>query len=752
MSAQPSSSVHGRRARGPRWPLVLVLVVLVLAVAVAQFVSFVPVDPTRGTLQNDQPLLLWVAGDYGSSTDHINGVRTVNGTTLILNDLYSPTNASATWSISFPEAYDAPGHTIDYTFWLPATMAFSRNDTPLQVTVDGRAFAYQPSHPQNVTFQQAPIYVPDPNDTEHLPGLFNGFLGGGLYVPLASSSASVNATVVVVLTVPAGAQVTLPHIVFSAAPAPSTAAASGMVEERGWVMLPVLAVGVAGVAWAFRRLWVAEVAGVVALGLGIRLAVAPIFLHTDLVTLTQYPVLLYSYGIVNQQSFIYGPTWFLSLLAPAAPLYAAGLTPSTNAFNVLFKLTPIAFDGLTFLVLLRLLKKHLDERTAYRWATFGWLLNPFVIYFSAVHGLDESAIAFFVVLAIYAAGERRWVRSAISEALAVLTLYPAAFALPPLLALKRRPLWFVGMAIILPLLVLAILLLALYQSVSPAIAYFGVVAGGASTSNLPTYGSLASAQTPWFILTRGFSLTPSPLVGLAVVAVAFLVLVIVRRPVAGETLPAAVALALFGFYLSYQSFFVQLLVWLVPVLVVLLAVGPRPARRGLEFLLGIGLLAIAINLSAPWCPYQDAVASLVLFSFLAAPLLILLKVPSTRLLERVATVLTAAAFVLALLLTALSALVHPFSIAMVTLAAVATVCLGIPVLLADNPPAWTRKELVPLLLTVVTTGASLGFLYADSPQWGTAANAVILATALLVVLYCLCRFTWSTHLWLRTDA
>ena len=751
MTTETSPPSRGPSPGRPWWPFAVVVAILAVGLASAQLGWVSPIDPVRGTPQTAQPQLLWVTGDFGSATQHVVGNHTVEGNKLILNYLVSTANATATWSISFPETNDVQGQTLDYTFWVPAEMQFLRNDTPLHVTVNGEAFRYQPTLLANATNWPTQVYVPSPNSSQQLPGLFGGFLNHQLYVPFSGTFRTINSTVTVQMTVPAGAEVTLPNIVLSISPAPSGASAA-TAQQRGWLLLPVLAVAVAAFAWALRKLDVRRVGTVFALGIGIRVALAPLFLHTDLVTLIQFPTFFYSYGITNLQSFIYGPTWFASLIVPASPFYAAGVSPSTDAFNVLFKLTPIAFDGLTYLVLLRLITGLRDEKTAYRWATFGWLLNPFVIYFSAVHGLNESVVAFFVVLAVYLVLRSHWLRGAVGQTLAVLTLYPAAFAIPPLLAIRGRPVRFVVATLALPVVLMAILFLAVYRSVAPAWAYLGVVIGSTSASNLPTYGALGSAQTPWLLFSRGFGFVPNPLEGLILAASLFLVLVLVRRPVSPATLPAAVLLAMLFFYLSYQSFFVQLLIWIVPLLVILLALRLRPSRQALSFLLGTSLFALGINLAAPWFAFVTTVLSLLLFTALFVPLLVLVPSPLPSFVRRAVRAIDGIGFAVAIALLALTESTVPTAWDLVGLTLIVAVGAGIVAFVPIERPQWAERRGFDPLLSGVCLMGLLGYFYAVFYTGSVVVTGLLLALALFLALVNLSRAAWATHLWLGTYA
>jgi len=746
------SAPRAGRAVLPRWSLLFLLpVVLALALLVAQLGWVTPVDPVRGTAQTDRPVLLWVTGAYGSSTSQVVGNHSVNDHTLVLNTLASAVSANASYAIPFPEAYDLSGHTVDYTLWIPATMLFVRNDSPLRCTLDGREFSFQPSYPQERTEAGTILFGPAPNQTERLPGLFSGFLGNYLYVPFTASAIPPESTLNVSISVPASAEITLPNIVVTATP-PASSASLGSASERGWLVLPILVLGAAALVWFVRKLGVAQVAVPFTVGIGLRLALAPLFLHTDLVTLTQYPVLTYPYGIVNLQSFIYGPTWFLSLIVPAAPFYAAGVTPSTDAFNVLFKLSPIVFDGLTYLVLLRWLTSLRGSRTAYRWATFGWLFNPLVVYFSAVHGLNESAVAFFLALALYLVWRRRWQSAAVGETLAVLTLYPGVFVLPSLLALKRRPLGFAVAVLLLPVAVLGAFFLGWYRTLGAVTAYAGTVLGSTSATSFPVYGSATSTQSPWLLLVRAFGQYPSPLIGLVVVALLFFVLAVIRRPPTVETLPAAFLLAMLGFYLSYQSFFVQLIVWIIPAVIVLLALRPMQRGRSLAFLLSLSVLGLVVDFASIRVPYLTSVLSILLLTALAVPLLIFLRLPSSVRVEKAGIAFEVGTLLLALGLLVLNVDTPTFSSLYLALAVLAAVGFGVPLFLRAVRAQFTPPRVVPSLVAGFTAASSLAYLYAvTSSGWEISVSSGVLIVALLVTLVSLVGAAWSAHLWLGTD-
>ncbi len=741
----PTASPESK-SRSTLW-LALPLAFLVLAAFIAQTNLVTPIDPVRGGPQTDQPMVLWVTGEYGNAYRSLQGNHSVQGTTLALGSLNSTSNAGATWSFSFSEAYDLAGRPADLTLWLPAEMSFSRNDTPLLASVDGQAFRFVPSASMNVTWRPTAIYVPGSNQIARLPGLFANFTGNYYYVPLTATAVPVNTTITASVLLPPGVAMTIPNVVFSAAPAASVSSA-GMAQARGWVLLPVLGLSVLAVAWLFRKLWHGPLALTLSLGLALRLALAPLFLHTDLVTLTQYPILVYSDGVVNFQSFLYGPTWLVSLVVPPSPFYAAGVTPTADAFNVLFKLTPIVFDGLTYLLLFRYLSDSRGARTAFVWATYGWLLNPLVIYFSAVHGLDESVVAFFVLLTVYLVERRRWSGASLGATLGLLTLYPVVFLWPALLAIKGRPRRFVLYLAALPLVTFGLLIAVLYRSLAPGIAYAAGVLASASPDGLPTYGSVESPMSPWFYVNRAFGLQPMVLVGLAVVVGLFLWLGIRHRGLTVFAVPAATFVSLVIFYLSYLSFFVQLLLWIVPILVVLLARVTGPARLRLAWLIGVSVLVLAINLMTSPLPFLVGALAPLLFALLLTPLLTLLPLPTRSALGPWRRRIGNASSVAGVILVALTAVTTPRVFELTLLASVATVGLVLAALRDHRYARLDRAARSYPFAVFLSVGAAMGYLYHVVEVGHFVLGGLCFAIAFLIALDGLSRVSVLFHDWL----
>ena len=612
------------------------LFALVISLVFAQTGLFTPIDPIRGVAQSSPALLDWVVGDYGTATTSLIGNHTTLGKTLLLNDINSPQPALANWSLTFDVSYDLTDKNVTTTLWIPASMASASISTPLVAVVNGHPLTFQPTHATNVSYYPLPVYVPAPSATSHLPAPYAGFSGNYLYVPLSFTSVGISSTILISLTVPAHFQDYIPNVIVTVQPSAS-AASSTSARWTGLAMLPLLAAAVGLGLWLIRRWTTPSISKLLAVGVSARLLIAPFFLHTDLVTLSQYPRLFYDYSIVNLQSFIYGPVWYASLVVVPSPLYAGGLSPSVESLNLLFKLTPIAFDGLTYLALYRLLKGSLEERLALRWATLGWLFNPIVVYFSAVHGLAESVIAFFVVMAILLFRQGRHLWTAVSAGLAVLTLYPALFGVLAISSARRLKLSSRLALLLFPFVVMAGLFLAVYHATVPIESYIQSVVATTNPTALQLYGSPASVQSPWFLPYRSANLYPSPVWGLVVAAVLFIAAIIFFGGVSEKLVPLSVFVAFFIFYLSIQNFSAQFLIWTLPVFVYLVSMQTARFDRGLTIVWGasaLGLVCLYMNLnpwtyrSPSWNTYlanADPYIAMVLFAVLASPLVVWLS-------------------------------------------------------------------------------------------------------------------------------
>ncbi len=204
---------------------------------------------------------------------------------------------------------------------------------------------------------------------------------------------------------------------------------------------------------------------VIAVGLAIRLIMAPFFAH---------PFDVYAW-YVNAESFLSGarPLWsflvpysysFFLFVFPAAVAFnfvspytgsytipMSSLNPALNPglqwnitvvpgplFDLLVKLPLVASDVLITLLLYRMVRKHLgDERLAVSIAAL-WFLNPLTIWVSSGWGTFDTLPALFTVLALYFVLEQKFAFSGISLAGAIAMKYYAVALIIPLMILSWR--------------------------------------------------------------------------------------------------------------------------------------------------------------------------------------------------------------------------------------------------------------------------------------------------------------------------
>jgi hypothetical protein len=745
------------RSRGP---LLLVVLVLAVVVVVTQVVPFTPIDPVRGHPQTVQPVVLWVLGTYGSQTSALTGNRTTSGNSLLLNNLNATGAATATWTVSFPIAYDVGGRSVNVTVWLPAyappavgpepLLYSATNSSPITLTVVDHELVFQPETPTSVPWWPSTLYVAALNQSAQLPELYANFSGGFRYIPLSFTTDAVAPELHLSITVPAGSQVWFPNLFITVAPAATAAASSSAEQWVGWAVLPVAGLAVLGGVWFLRRVWVAALGWTLGAGMAVQVALAPVFLHTDLITLSVYPTLLYRFGIVNLEGIVYGPAYYASLVAAPAPFYAAGLTPTLNTLNLLFKLTPIAFDGLTFVLLYRLLEPKIGPRSAYRWSTFGWLLNPLVVYVASVHGLAESVVAFFVLLSVYEIEQHRLGSAAIALAAAAVTLFPAAFAIPPLAALKRASMRFVLLLFLTPLVAMGFVYAAVYRAWQPLVAYAQSVFSIGSGHEFPNYGPPIAAQSPWSLTGAEFGVYPDVFFTAAAVVIGF---VVVRWRAGGVTpaqLAGAVGVVFLLFYATYADFSVQFLVWVLPLLVLLLTMPSVNERRALPFFFGVGSVAVLIDSMTQWSSRAAPLVAIVLISLLFVP--VAAVAPSIgNVAGRWPKVALASISVLLALLVLVFSFGH-FDSDLPSAVALGVALLGGAVLLRWNlaRTAPTSEGGVGVLaLTALSASASLSLLYfARSPGTSPLSPAgFALALALSVTI--LAQLVWRLAGWIE---
>ena len=622
--------MHGRvsRTRLRTWILLAAcLAVLAGTLVYAQNGNFTPLDPVTLSPQTVGIQYVWGAAVYGVGFTHIEGNYTVYGNTLLLNRILNSSPATVWYNISFISLKDISGHANNFALYLPTQLSLTSNSTPINVSVGGNHFLYyatDPTHPFWYYYGNPahPVYVPELNLSQY-PGPYR--LPGNppfIQFNFTSSTLAQNSTVSIEITVPADGQFYINDIIFTA----SFDAASGVTPAArtvGLLSLPLLGLGLAGVFWVLKRFSASRFAGTLAAAFSLQVVLSLFFLHTDLVTFIRYDALYYNYGIVNLQTWTYGLVWLGSILIPPAPVLAAGVTPSIPLWTVLLKLPAIIANLLTFLVLVRILTPHLGERRAYAIAAFGWLFNPLVVFISAVHGLDESVIALLVAITAYFLLNRRFWLGTASTVAAVLTILPAACIAVPTF-FSRRTSWPQRILLLAaPVVAYVLAFLALYHSPSGLDSYLLNLVRRTNFENLQLGASNRSPMTYLFLLDSWFGLYLSPALG-AVLLVAACFIFALRGT---ELLPSHAVLALYGsllaFYFTYEVFYVQHLLWALPLFAVLVALVPgvRSLYVG-AFVVGVSVLAVAIDLLTSPHPALAAPLSWVLFAWLTVPVLL----------------------------------------------------------------------------------------------------------------------------------
>lgn len=599
-----------------------VLFFLVVA-SVAQVSNFTPLTPQTLAPQTIPPVYLWNVGAYGTDTASVQGNSTATGTTLLLNSVHSHGAALAEYSISFPDLRDLSPYAENYTLYVPGSLAFISSSTDLVVTIASHVLTFRPTLSENVSwYTGGPLYVPSPSALVSLPlGISDG--GNYRFIPFAFQSRNLSAAVPVAISieVPAGGQIYIPDLILSLNASSLSTEVPSVAQSVGLATLPFTIAVVAGALYFMRRFGAGKVVGTLAAAFALRVGLAPVFMHSDVSTLIRYSHLFYNYHLVNLQTWTYGLLWYVAVVLPAAPAFALGITPSFAEWDLLLKIPAIAADLLTFLVLYRLLTPYLGPRTAYAASAAGWLFNPLVVYTGSIHGLGESVVALFVALAAYGFSTRKYWIGVVSVALAALTILPAALLVIPSF-LSRRISWPQRIAMLLvPLGAYLLVFLGLYGSISGLLPYAEHVVSRTSQGGLVLGASTTSTMSYLFRLNTALGIYISPTVGLVGLLIIG-VLLWVRRV---ELIPAYAGIAIYGalaaFYFTYEVFYVQHLVWAIPVVVIALVLAPGVVTsRAMIFSVVLSTLACLLNLQGRTIADSAPVLAMVLFAWLAVPL------------------------------------------------------------------------------------------------------------------------------------
>jgi hypothetical protein len=730
----------GRRRR--LWLAFGALVALLIGLLVlTQTVAYAPIDPITGTPQTSPVTYVWLNGVYGTHTTQVYGNQTVVGTTLLVGSVNATVPSGAEWQIPFPDALDLRGHATEMTLWFPAYLSSASRTNAMMLETENHTFAYIPTQPEDVPWFPSEIYVPPASASSTLPALFAP-TQPYQYFAFHFSSPKLNTTIDVELQLPAHMQIYVPSVVFSVT-GPFSEAYPASAVPLGLAILPFFLGAAVALLWVMVRLDLRRFLWPVAIGAALRLALAPLFMTTDMLSILRYPQIAFNFGFLDLQSWAYGLGQLFASLVAVSPLFAFGISPTLNSYNLLLKLPAIAFDLLAFLLIVRLLEPRWGARAATQVAVWGWLFNPLVVYFSAVHGLDESGVACLVLGALYLLDRKREIGAAASEAAAALLLYVSLLALPALAVLRSSRLRWIPLAVVLVAVPYLLVFQLLYGSLSPLGPYLLALASPINSGS-PSFGtSHLSNMTPLALLPGWAGGYVTPIEGVAA-AVVFAIVVRWRgRGLSTEATAVAVYGAFLAFYLTYPTFYVQLFVWAVPFFLVATLLVARSAPRALGLVLGVSCVGFATNYLSHWLPTVSPYFGAVFFTLAVLPAVILVLtrrpsvVPPAR--KLLALVLLAAVVISAADLAVVGPRALGEGLALLALGIGAG--LSAVALLARALPRWlarARTRLLPFLLPALAM-AALFLLPTPAPAVADTALLVATLAALVELGRCVAR-------------
>lgn len=376
-----------------------------------------------------------------------------------------------------------------------------------------------------------------------------------------------------------------------------------------------------------KRFLKSKTAIILAIAVLIRFALAPFTEHRyDMYIWRVNQALAYQYGVnplsppewIDKNATVffwsYPPLWLFYLLT-VYPVYAAVSHPTFPAnvselwrdmytfknpceayhsfkpenlplLDLLIKTPLIMSDLAIALLLLRMIGRFSEEKA--RMYTYMWILNPYVIFISAVWGMFDTLPTLFTLLAVWFLLEEKANKSAISLSIAaLLKMYPIIFA--PILALMhykkhRKPVAAIKYFLVAVGLTILITFLAHFC--------FALIFGQEplSTSITMVWLLLKGRASPdWYGSNMFFGLTPlnimeglfkhlnvktnipiSPvLIGIAVTLLLYGTSR--KKKMDSVDLFSYITVAHFAIYLTYTVVNEQYLIWILPFLLVLAA-------------------------------------------------------------------------------------------------------------------------------------------------------------------------------------
>lgn len=599
--------------------IAIVTIATVSVFAYTQERPFTPWNPMLLTPNSYSSPDIWISGVYGTAYSTIHGPNSFTGKTLLLGGALDAAPATANWSLPFDDAAQFRGTSTNYTLYVPGLVLVSQLDTPLTVTVDGHTFSYQPTNVTHQWWDAEALYGPRVQDLHPLPVNFVAAGGDYPYLTFSFRAISIPAEVPISITTPSAGQVYLPNIVFQASLNDSTYV-PGTSQTLGLLVLPVLGLLLVLTLWVMWKLEAVRYLGWLVGGVLVRLMLAPWFMHPDVVTLIRYPVLFYNYSFLDFLSFTYSLTWLGQVLVMPSAFYALGLNPTLASYDLLMKLPALGADLITFLLLIKVLQRWTTTQKAVGWAVVGWLFNPLVIYYPYIHGLTETVVALMIAVGVFGFlhGRQRW--GALGVAAAVLTI-SATVALYPLTFVTQgiRNRWRLCSLIVPPLLY-AIIVLSLYGSPSVLVSYF-LAMTGRTNPNVVTFGaSTLSSMTPLFALYTRTGVYLTPFLGMTLLTSIALWAYLKGYRFPLVSFPYLAYLSMVTFYMTYETFYVQHLVWIVPLVIALLVQAGVSLKRGAVYLTIFAAVGLIDNYLAPRSVEGNPYVGMVLFGLLVVPL------------------------------------------------------------------------------------------------------------------------------------
>lgn len=623
------ASLAGPSSKKEATSLAIITALLVCALlALTQTMSLLPLNPVTLSPTHYSSPDVWITGEYGNSATMISGNYTLYGTTLLLGRVGNSSGASATWSIPFNDAAEFNGVNTTYSVYVPGSLFFSVANSSLRMSFDGLNASYVPGNETTFSWHSGPLWTPNATDLKKVPPDYRATAPYS-YVVFNHSALQCPSTVVVTVKVPAHGEIYIPDIIISASLdynqfVPETATQHGV--ELLPVYLILLGVGV----FVAIRLGLRYCARLTFLGIAIRLLLAPWFMHPDLVVLARYPQLLYNYGFLDFLSFSYGPIWLAQTLLGPAPLYALGVNPTLLSYNFLLKIPMIGVDALTFLVIAKFLQRWFEREVALKWAAIGWLLNPLVIYFTAIHGIASSTVALFLACGLLGLSSLASRVSIAGFVGAVMVLSATVVVVPLLLTVRSLSLRARVLLVALPAVLYFVIVLSLYRNFSALFAYFSALTLRTGQGSISLGAATQSSMTPMYVAYLRLGVYVTPEVGLALLLSMMIVFMASGYRLSGKAVYGAVYFSMMVFFVTYAVFYAHHLVWVLPVIVILLAQARVTLIRASVFMLVLSLTALVVNFLGFWDSTLNELLSFVLFSLMLSPILISPFFPKIR--------------------------------------------------------------------------------------------------------------------------